>query len=285
MTEQSLKIFEYNSLNASKNEMIHQFHEQGFIAVNNVPNFAQAYKNFIQSSQDFIALSPEEKIKYQPDDYYTRGWSYGVETFDDVRDSYKGSYYAYYPNDAENIWPDLPDFKENYLALSKIIVQTGKEILPLLGLNLDELLTIARMLFYSPLDQKKDDGSANWCGLHKDHGLLTGLCPAVYYKNNEVVQKPKDCGLFINGKEISVSPDILLFQTGESAELLTNGKVTATEHFVRKAYGGYERYAFALFFNCDKNHQIDSTVTKYNDRFRPGMTSGEWLETSLKKHN
>ena len=48
-----------------------------------------------------------------------RGWSYGIETFNNVTDSFKGSYYVTYPEELAtlpNIWPCMM-----FLLLKKII--------------------------------------------------------------------------------------------------------------------------------------------------------------------
>ena len=74
---------------------------------------------------------------------------------------------------------------------------------------------------------------------------------------------------------------LLLFQIGEVAELITNGAVTATEHEVRKAVGGYERFSFAHFITPMADYVMESALAKYNDRFSPGMTYGEWNQPFL----
>ena len=284
--EDSIKIFDYDKLERSKDSLIRQFHKEGFIAIRNVPDYVQAYKNFITSAQSFTSLSHEERLKSQARDLYKRGWSYGDEAFDGVKDSFKGSYYAHIPEDEENspnIWPPLPNFKKNYLALANIIFEAGREILPLIGMKLYNLSATARMLYYGPVYQSQNDNNPHWCGLHTDLVLLTGLCPAIYIKENNIVAKPKGSGLSINDKEVSVPDNVLLFQIGKVAELISNGKVSATEHLVNKAYGGYERYAFALFLDCERDYKIKSTVTKYNDRYKYGMTYGEWWDNSYQE--
>jgi isopenicillin N synthase-like dioxygenase len=99
------------------------------------------------------------------------------------------------------------------------------------------------------------------------------------------VPKPEGTGLFIRGEEVLPPQDALLFQVGEVAELITNGAITATEHEVRKAVGGYERYSFALFINPPSDYIINTTLTKYNDRFSPGISYEDWSLLSLSKYN
>ena len=82
---------------------------------------------------------------------------------------------------------------------------------------------IGRMLYYAPIKTNKDNKNPNWCGIHRDHGLFTALAPGVFFKNNKQVSKPKDAGLYVRGKPINIPNDVLLFQIGETFELLTNG--------------------------------------------------------------
>ncbi len=282
-----MKILDYTSLSSQKSPINQAFHDQGIIGVRGVPGFEDAHKAFLQSSRDFIGLSNEKRSQYTPPDSYGRGWSYGIESFNNITDTFKGSYYATYPEEdakTPNIWPDkdVPDFKKNYLNLVKIIFETGKEILPLINVSIENLSSTARMLYYGPIHNPK---AVEWCGEHRDHGLLTGLCPGTYYLDGKKVPQPSGTGLFIRGEEIVAPDDVLLFQIGEVAELVTNGAVTATDHQVRKAIGGYERYNLAVFIMPPFTYAIESTLTKYNDRFSPGVSYGDWHQRSYDKYN
>lgn len=282
-----MQVFDYSSLSFQKNQIVQGFHGKGIIAIRGVPGFVKAYEDFIKSAQKFINLPQEKRAQYTPPDAYGRGWSYGIETFSGVTDSFKGSYYASYPEEfatLPNIWPckDLPDFKKNYLNLVEIIFRTGKEIQQFLGINIKDVLSVSRMLYYGPIHDSK---GVEWCGEHRDHGLLTGLCPGVCFLKGQRIPKPSGTGLFIRGEEIFTPDDALLFQIGEVAELITNGTVTATEHEVKKAVGGFERYGFAHFIIPRSDYAIESTLSKYNDRFSPGITYGEWNNRSYAKYN
>lgn len=282
-----MQLFDYTSLSSNTSQIIENFHVRGIIAIRNVPGFVKAQEDFIESSQRFIALSSEKRALYTPQDAYARGWSYGIETFNSITDVYKGSYYATYPEihaTAPNLWPekDVPDFKENYLKLVDIIFRVGQEIRSLLSINVGECTSVARMLYYGPID---DPHAVEWCGEHRDHGLLTGLCAGAYFRKGQRVSKPEGSGLFIRGEEFSAPEDALLFQIGEIADLITNGAVTATDHHVRKAVGGVERYNLAVFMNPMPEYRIESTLTKYNDRFSSGMSFEEWNQRSYEKYN
>lgn len=281
-----MQVFDYISLSPHKNQIIQGFHDKGFIAIRGVPGFVKAYEDFIDSAQKFISLPEERRAQCTPHDFYSRGWSFGIEKYHTVNDAYKGSYYVKYPEDhanALNLWPsqDVSDFKKHYLKLVEIIFQMGKEIKSLFEVNIEDMTSLARMLYYGPIHDPK---AVEWCAEHRDHSFLTGLCPGVYFYKGQKVPPPPKTGLFVRGEEVLAPDDALLFQIGETAELITNGVVIATEHEVRKAIGGYERYSLALFMDPLPDYVMESTLTKYNDRFTSGMCHREWHQRTFKKY-
>ena len=139
------------------------------------------------------------------------------------------------------------------------------------------------VVYYAPVANEDKSYNPNWCGLHRENGLLILKMEKSYNPNNSLVARPKGSGLYIRGYEIVAPTNALLFQIGESAELITNGEIVATEHWVKKAYGGYSRYSLALFCDVPADTVINSTVTKYNDRYKPNMIYGEWSEASYNK--
>lgn len=284
-----IKLFAYDRLAASGPEMVAQFKRTGYIAISGVPGFAAAYQQFLAVARQFTALPPEAQAECTPADYFAKGWSRGVEVFDKKTDTYKGSYYAWIPDRPTNIWPTrVPEFGPAYQAVARIIMSVGQEILPLVGFAGDTQ-ALARMLHYKSVPAGEDDGNPNWCGVHRDHGILTGLCPEVFYKDGKVIRRPKDSGLYIEGTPVAPPADIVLFQMGEVLELMSNGDVRATDHWVRKAYDGSERFAMAVFFdpldevviNCSNS----DVIAKYADRFEPGISYEEWGRRSLLKYN
>lgn len=284
--ERDFQIIPYSDLHNSRELVENLFHEFGFVALSGVPQFIQTYTAFIESSKAFMQLDESERSRYSPKDKYCRGWSFGVEGFEGKLDTHKGSYYATIPEErapAPNIWPDMTPFKESFLQLASIIYTCGEEILSLVGLPSNELTGLGRMLYYGPIANQ--DSYDNWCGSHRDHGLLTGLCPGVTFKDGECVPCPPGAGLYVQGKEIRLPQDSLIIQVGEAAELVSNGRFKATEHSVRKAYGGYERYSFAVFFDPPPDYIIDSNISTYDDRYKQGMKYAEWSKATYMKYN
>ncbi|KAF7792480.1 hypothetical protein EIP86_003521 [Pleurotus ostreatoroseus] len=137
----------------------------------------------------------------------------------------------------------------------------------------------ARLLHYFPPSPDaslpaEDEPVDSWCGFHKDHGLLTGLCSAMYLQQQphgppSVVNAPSSSsGLYIRTRggeltKVSIPIDCLAFQTGEALELATAGKLRATPHCVRvgSAPGAdrISRETFALFMQPKTEQQLTQT--------------------------
>ncbi len=285
-----IKLFAYDRLAASGPEIVAEFKRTGYIAVSGVPGFAREYQRLLTLTQQFTALPPEVQAECTPIDYFTNGWSRGVEVFCDKRDTYKGSYYVWLPDTpGKSVWPaSIPEFRSAYLTVANIVWGVGQEILPLVGFD-GKTQALARMLHYKSVPGGEDDGNPNWCGIHRDHGIITGLCPEVFYKDGKVISRPKGSGLYIEGEPVAPPSDIVLFQMGEVLELMSNGAVRSTDHWVVKARDGSERYSMAVFLDPLDHFEITCTnpdvIAKYADRFRPGITYEEWGAASYAKYN
>lgn len=286
---ETVTVNEAVTVNETKTDLMKQLHDYGFILVRGVPGIVEAIHRFRESAKEFIGLENTDKTKCTPENYFSYGWSYGEEIFNGQRDSFKGSYYADLPENDQNVWPDFETpvfdphkFKTNYLNLGLLVSETGKKILASIGYGLSDYQIKMRMLHYGAVTTDNDDASPNWCGLHRDHGQFTGLIPDLYLKNGVETNKVPNSGLYIRDEAVTIPEDCIAFQVGETLELISNGEVCATEHYVRKAYG-YDRLTFATFITPLDHYVIDSTNTS-NDRYRPGITFKEFGDASYAKY-
>lgn len=292
-----IAVINYEELPASSFKIVSEFKRTGYIAISGVPGFAKAYQNLVDAMRAFTALPEHVQAKCTPNDYFARGWSRGVEALiPGKKDTYKGSYYAWFPDNLENlnVWPkELPELQLAYTKVANLILEVGRQILPSVDF-FQETRGLGRMLHYKSVPAGEDDGNPNWCGIHRDHGILTGLCPEVYFRNGMPCERPVGSGLYIEGKPVAPPADLMLFQMGEVLELMTGGKVRATDHWVQKPPVGdvCERYALAVFFDPFGEFEItcdNPTVrAKYADRFplhTSEITYEEWGSRSLAKYN
>jgi len=153
------------------------------------------------------------------------------------------------------------------------------------SLSLPELIstsqtTKARLLHYFPPTEDHalppDEPVDSWCGFHLDHSLLTGLCSAMFLRQDDnlpptVVSSPSPkSGLYIRTRggdltKVSIPADSLAFQTGEALQVITGGRLRATPHCVHVGAGeGAEkisRETFALFMQPDTDQHIAPSET------------------------
>jgi isopenicillin N synthase-like dioxygenase len=195
------------------------------------------------------------------------------------------------------------DLRTAYLGLGELIFATGKSLLRAIGLDEqiglrhDLLSGYGRLLHYHP-EKNTTPAHQDWCGAHYDHGVFTGLIPAQYFLDGQPVAEPQDAGLYIipTGRDqfekVSV-PDqsILLFQVGETGQLLSNDRIRATKHIVKKISQGMERYTFALFYSAEDDLVIRSTshLTKDarftdNQSVEGTVTAGQWQAASYARY-
>jgi len=151
-------------------------------------------------------------------------------------------------------------------------------------LSLSELIkrsqtTKARLLYYFPPPEASlaVEEAADWCGFHLDHSLLTGLCPAMFFRRTgaeepTVIPPPSPTsGLYIRTRGgkllmVSIPSNCLAFQTGEALEIATNGRLLATPHCVRVGSQAYRqdvisRASFALFMQPNTDVNLSETTT------------------------
>lgn len=247
------------------------------IGIKDIPQFESITRTYVEAARKFSALPENIKQSYIPnrDARQTEGYELGAEWFQNQNgewcvDDKKASYYAMVPDHPKNVWPKEVDLRTPYLALAELIFSVGKELLNALGINAtiglppEDLKGYGRMLHYHK-ENPAISTNPNWCGAHFDHGVFAGLVPAYYFCNGEEVDEPEEAGLFIapsgsnKFEKISATDkSILLFQVGEFGQLLSNDKIKATKHVVKKANSEIERYTFALFYSAANELEIKS---------------------------
>ncbi|KAG1885599.1 Clavaminate synthase-like protein, partial [Suillus subluteus] len=270
-------------------------------------------ERLLKLAYNFARLDEDVREKYvDPGSIYSYGWSHGKEIMNGRPDTLKGSYYAnpvvdvpdvnpavkaaYPPIYGNNIWPDkneigIEGFEEAFKDLGRFVFDVGRQLagacqpfvskyLTDVSLSVPELISAqtakARLLHYFPPENSpttEDEPIDSWCGFHKDHSLLTGLCSASTRPRMEPTAVPSPSptsGLYIRTRggdltKVSIPPDCLAFQTGEALELVTAGKLRATPHCVRvgqtQVGAKISRETFALFMQPDTHQRISESDT------------------------
>ncbi|KAI6031984.1 Clavaminate synthase-like protein [Pisolithus microcarpus] len=284
----------------------------GIILVKDLPSVYKSFRETLLNLGYKYAHLPEDvKERYtDPGSSFSFGWSHGKPyalLLIGYPDTLKGSYYAnpvvdtpdvssalreqhreYY---RENIWPDanqkgIEGFESAFKDLGRFVFQIGfskhfgDTSFSLVSLIARSQTTKARLLHYfppSPGDAKGGDDEPidSWCGFHLDNSLLTGLCAAMFLREehdgqSSVVPSPSpESGLYIRtrGGELT--------KTGEALQLVTEGRLRATPHCVRVG-GSFDRVSretFALFMQPDTHQKVSATET-----------FGQFTKRILEKH-
>ena len=165
----------------------------------------------------------------------------------------------------------------------------------------------ARLLHYYPSEE--NESVDNWCGMHNDHGTLTGLVPAMFHdeNGNEVTNKPDSkAGLYVQNRKgetihVKVPSDCLAFQIGETAQIHTGGLLVATPHAVKSAPGKISRSTLAVFMEPQMEEAMKPLVGSNDDvtksgnvmpkgvptlgsRWNPNQNFNEFSEATLKSY-
>ncbi|KAG3223343.1 hypothetical protein PC129_g5975 [Phytophthora cactorum] len=243
----------------------------GILVVSGVPELSSKRTDLLPLAFKFANLPDDIKAKCElPKAFYSFGWSHGKENLQGKPDYAKGSYYNnpetndqtegdqqlivkfpsfYHPN----IWPEeLPELENAFMKLGQLIVDTGV----LVAHQCDKLVekkcpgyekgklhriistgkcSKARLLHYYSLSEEQIaaqkeattlEDSFAWCGWHNDHGALTGLVQAMFTDSN----------------------GHLVYQIGETSQILSGGTLQATPHAVRgPQVTGVNRETLAVF--------------------------------------
>lgn len=294
-----------------KQNLENALRQKGIVGIRGVPEFEKKARAYIDAARKFSVLSEAVKQQYAPDRDKgdTEGYELGAEQFQNKEgiwhtDDKKASFYAYVPDRSCNKWPHEVDLRTPYLELGELIFKTGKLLLNVMGLNEtvglehDLLTGYGRMLHYNKESDATND-NPNWCGAHLDHGVFTGLVPAYYFRDGKEVDEPIEAGLYIaSGKDKDLEKmyasdkSVLLFQVGEFGQLLSNDGIQATRHMVKKAHGGIERFAFALFYSAHDDTIIKSssqliTDARYKLNQSPdgSLSYEKWQRASFERYH
>lgn len=137
---------------------------------------------------------------------------------------------------------------------------------------------------------------------HKTQGSLTGLVPGMFLNNQgERVPCPDPAaGLYVQSragitKHITIPPDAMAFQIGETSQIHSGGVLQATPHAVRGCRAGdVTREALAVFMEpeCDGDMDLPPSKTlrdvqdasialptgvrTLSQRWKPGMNFGDF---------
>ena len=268
--------------------MRRELYENGIVGIRGIPGYQAKVQKYIEANRAFSALPEEIKEAYAPDRSQGGtflGYEGGKEKFQRpdgqwVIDDLKNSYYGIVPDCARNKWPSEVDLKTPFQDLGALMSKMGVTVMEKIGLiggntgySLEDVYLLGRLLYYKGANSVADNPL--WCGPHFDHGLFTALIPAYYYVDGEIVPEPIEAGLFIKTntegiykKVIADDPDVMMFQVGEFAQLLSNDSIRATEHQVHKAMGYVDRYSMALFIDPSMDTVVhSSSVLTQDPRF------------------
>ncbi|GLC37671.1 hypothetical protein PLESTB_000800500 [Pleodorina starrii] len=229
-----------------------------------------------------------------------------------------------------NLWPrdEVPELEVAFKELGRLVCAVGCLLMDAcdgyvstqLGTPPGQLAGVlhrsrnpkARLLHYFPPSESAvqsglkgatgDDQEHEqaWCGLHTDHGSLTGLTAAMYLdeQGREVPSPDPQAGLYIRDRSGSfiratIPPDCIAFQVGEALQVQSGGLLMATPHYVRAPRAqlarGISRNTFAVFMQPDVMEPINCPPGVEPQRvavgqWRPGHTFGEFAEATFDKY-
>eukprot|EP00421_Protoceratium_reticulatum_P009329 CAMPEP_0168362162 /NCGR_PEP_ID=MMETSP0228-20121227/3034_1 /TAXON_ID=133427 /ORGANISM="Protoceratium reticulatum, Strain CCCM 535 (=CCMP 1889)" /LENGTH=393 /DNA_ID=CAMNT_0008374851 /DNA_START=56 /DNA_END=1237 /DNA_ORIENTATION=- len=192
-----------------------------------------------------------------------------------------------------NLWPaeeELPGFKAAARGAAQFVVGVGHELAQVIDRRLVRVpgytkgaLAAAvrrgpdsnhkcRLIRYHPYESEREveQTGGMWAAPHLDTGSLTGLVPGVYVDAGGAVTANPDpgMGLYIQDRsgaplkvEMSVDAnEALLFQIGESLQIISGGELQATPHYVKGPSaadpGGASRCSLAIFMQPQPHEEL-----------------------------
>ncbi|RLN61052.1 hypothetical protein BBJ29_004325 [Phytophthora kernoviae] len=231
-------------------------------------NLSDKVKAKCELPQAFYSLGwshGKENLQGKPD--YAKGSYYNNPETNDLAkgdqqliDKYPSFYHP-------NIWPqELPELEKAFMKLGQLIVDTGILVAhqcdkfvesQCSGYERGKLHRIistgkcskARLLHYYSLTKDQIaaqqeaptlEDSFAWCGWHNDHGALTGLVQAMFTDTTGAAVPNPDpaSGLYVKNRhgeilKANIPPGHLVYQIGETSQILSGGALQATPHAVR----------------------------------------------------
>lgn len=299
------------------------------------PLYLVLRRRLLHLAEKLARLSEEARSQLEdPDSTYNFGYSCGRETLEGgLPDLNKISYYANpvhntvtddpelrqrYPSYCRpNIWPtqSLPELEPTFQQMGKLIVDTGLQLAkyldqflsmqgakPARGRGLHDIIAQSpchkgRLLHYRPPEQLT--AASRWCGAHTDHGSLTGLLPAMFFKDAAEVSSPDpQAGLYVQDRQgqyskVVIPATALAFQMGEASQVHSGGSLQATPHYVQAAGHpdalGVSRNTFAVFMQPRWDELMalpeDADAARVGiGQWRPGMNFGEFAESTMQQY-
>lgn len=158
------------------------------------------------------------------------------------------------PMHGPNVWPDLPEFRQDVSAYYQAVMALGETLFHGFALALDtqedyfdayiKKPTSQLRLVHYPFDPTLKDSQG--IGAHTDYECFTILLPTA--PGLEVMNAK---GEWIDAPPIE---NAFIVNIGDLLEIWTGGTFVATTHRVRKVTE--ERYSFPLFVACDYHTKV-----------------------------
>ncbi|CAK4127404.1 unnamed protein product [Aphanomyces euteiches] len=232
----------------------------------------------------------KESLQGKPD--YSKGSYYNNPRFNQPTDD--TNLMAKFPTMYHpNIWPhdEVPELERAFMELGQLIIDTGLLIASecdkyvqskcptyeagkLHNRITNSRVPCGRLLHYFALDpnqvqkastdQVTEADFSNWCGWHNDHSALTGLVQALFTDmQGKTIENPDpNAGLYIKSRSGEIVKAVipkghLVFQIGETAQVLTGGILQATPHAVRgPQVPGVNRETLAVFMSVEHDEPM-----------------------------
>ncbi|KAL4506983.1 hypothetical protein ABPG72_001404 [Tetrahymena utriculariae] len=197
-----------------------------------------------------------------------------------------------------NVWPDgpLPVFKPHFKLLSNIMVDTSFLLAKHIDKYVSQVMTsYKRDTLYNLIKSNKDHvGRLNyykssnepitreddWNSWHTDYSALSALTSAIYMTHDgyPVTFDDRKTGLFFKNRwgekeHINADKDSIIFQIGESMQILSGGVLEATPYCVSRSKKsqdlGLNRATFQLYLVPPPEYKL-FTPSGIDERFAYG---------------